>query len=168
MAKLKGKKGAARNSQAAPGTADSIRQPMQSRSDILVKAIRTGYYNLTRFREGDTFFLNSEEDFSNRWMVAVEGNREENEAETDRLTKIANATRRKAAADRAFERATFTKELNPAAEQERADQELQEALSQKTARPAAGSDYERHEDVRPTDNQGAEPRGGRASDKSVA
>jgi hypothetical protein len=178
---------------APAGSAQAVRVQVPERTDILVKAIGrgdgiAGYYNLTRFRDGDTFFLNKEEDFSERWMVAVDANREEIPEETKRLAKIANAARRKAAAEQAKERATFTTERDPDAEFEAAEKDLEAAKSEAPKRPArgkaapavdvgfnqdpkrkiAGTDYERHEDVQPTDNQGVEPQGGRASDKHVA
>lgn len=38
-----------------------------------VKAIRKGYYGLSKRLEGVEFELNSEKDFSGKWMIAVDG-----------------------------------------------------------------------------------------------
>lgn len=178
---------------APAGSAQAVRRIETTRTDILVKAVGrgdgvAGYYNLIRYRDGDTFFLNKEEDFSEKWMVAVDHNREEIPEETERLTRIADAGRRKAAAERARGRATYAVEIDPEKELERAEADLKKAQAEAPKRPAAkgkvapavdvganddpkrkipGTDYERHEDLQPTDNQGPEPRGGRASDKSV-
>lgn len=196
MAQAQARKRAAKRSRNDPpaGSAQAVRRVERKRTDILVKAVGrgdgiAGYYNLTRYRDGDTFFLNAEEDFSDRWMVAVDDNREEIPEETERLQKIADAARRKAGAELARTRATFAVERDPDAEFEAAEKELEAAKKEAPKRaPAkkgkageavdvganddpkrkiAGSDYERHEDVKETDNEGPEPRGGRASDKSV-
>lgn len=170
----------------APGTAEAIREPITTRTDILVKATRLGYYNLIRYRPDSTFYLNDEEDFSRRWMVAVDANREEIEEETERLSRIAEAARRKAAAERAAERTRFAEEIDPVEAAKKADADLEEARKAKPVkrsvraaagsdlpgepdpkRKLAGTDYERHEDVKPGDAQGPESQGGRASDKSV-
>lgn len=175
----------ARGKVPAPGTVEAIREPIVTRTDILVKATRIGYYNLIRFREGDTFYLNDEEDFSKRWMVAVDANREEIPEETDRLSRIADAARRKAVAERASERARFADEVDPVEAAKKAEADLEKARKEKPTRGATkpsgiqgggepdvkrkipGTDYERHEDAKPTDAQGPEPQGGRASDKNV-
>jgi len=39
---------------------------------MLVKAIRLGFYKNRRRRPGDTFPIDSDKEFSNRWMVKVE------------------------------------------------------------------------------------------------
>lgn len=38
---------------------------------MLVKAIRMGYYDHKRRKEGDVFQLDSKDDFSEKWMKAV-------------------------------------------------------------------------------------------------
>ena len=50
-----------------------------------VRAIRLGYYNEERKREGDVFRLNKNEDFSEKWMERV------NEQERERKTGAQDA-----------------------------------------------------------------------------
>jgi hypothetical protein len=42
---------------------------------MLVKATRLGYYGDKRVREGATFYINSEKEFSSKWMKKVKTSR---------------------------------------------------------------------------------------------
>jgi hypothetical protein len=157
----------------------AARQPNPATTDILVKAMRLGYYNHERRRVGDTFYLLQEEDFSDRWMAAVDDNREEIPEETERLAEIAKAAKRVARAEQLERQAQEPNaDSVKAMSAEDARAKLEAAKKKPAARreqpkrkaPAvdvganfdpkrkiAGSDYEKHEDFKPTDNQGAEP-----------
>lgn len=50
---------------------------------IKVRATQIGYYNLRRYREGASFYINKESDFSKRWMVRLKDKKEESDVYED-------------------------------------------------------------------------------------
>jgi hypothetical protein len=48
-------------------------RPVPTTGKIKVRATQTGWYGLSRRREGDVFVINKASEFSERWMEVVEG-----------------------------------------------------------------------------------------------